>query len=189
MGLLNALLGTNDDPFTVSTDPALEPTPFPGVDAPVITLMLLIQLDYDKIQGYRHHDLLMQYTYLIEERLEDADIRVNRYEWDTTPPADQHDEYVHSEQFLADLHDGFRTHSESKPVVHATDTATYGGDPLRLYRPSGYTDLYIEEYFDNTLADRENVEALINEFTDELPGPASNNHQYVIEELRELGVA
>lgn len=182
MGILSKITGIGrTDPFTVTTTPNIEPTNGPGLDAPALILHLITQLDYDTRQGYRHHDLLAQYTYLLEQRLEDNGITVNGYtDWSNAPRDDQHEHFVYSEQFYADLYDGF-PHNTTHPAIRTKRDATRGGDPLLLYSPNGYTDLYIDEYYSHCDTDRETVEQIINTFIDELPGPASNNMTYLQE--------
>lgn len=181
MNLLSKITGLGrTDPFTTNKNPDIEPSNGPRLDAPVLILQLLTQLEYDTRQGYRHHDMLAQYTYIIQQRLEEHSIEVNGYTWSHLPREDQHDHFVHSEQFYADLYDGLP--NTTKPAVRTSDDTTYGGDPLRFYSVNGHTDLYINEYYENTTADREEVEAIVTEFVSELPGPVSNNMTYILDE-------
>lgn len=163
MSLISKLLGTNK-----TLEPAIKPTAGPTLDAPVIPLLILANFGYSNARGHHNMFRFQLYTYLVEERLEQHDIPVNRYEWTShVYPYLGDREYPMSKQFHVDVKHGFPNNSPSKPVFETSHARTFGGLQRTYRRPSGYTDLYIAEYFNHTTVSLETVEKHVNDVLDE----------------------
>lgn len=163
MGLISKLLGTNNE-----IKPDITPTHSDALDAQAIPLLLLANFGYNDVRGRHNLFWFRLYTYLVEERLEQHDIPVNRYEWTSRSyPSLGNREYPMSEQFHADVKRGFPNNSRTKPVFETSQSTTFGGKTRTYRRPSGYTDLYIEKYFDYTTVSIETVETHVNAVLDE----------------------
>lgn len=174
MSIIDTIIDTitTRSAFTADTTPDIKATHDPGLDTQVIPLMLLTALDYDTRHGFRHHQLLALHTFVIEERLADRGITLNRYDW--TPTSTWRGRIPQSEQFYADLYDGFTSVSDTEPPVRTRDTTTFDGDPVRFYTVTGYTDLYIQQYFDHATVAYDVVEDVVRDHVDTFDIPASN---------------
>lgn len=168
MGLLGQLIPVRNDSFTVNTEPDIRETTSPALDTQAIPLMLLVMMDYDKQRGYRHHQILKLHTFIIEETLERKGVELNRYDWE--PAKTSYGPLPYSDQFYADLYDGFTSLPDSKPCVRTRDTKTFGGDPVRYYTVTGYTDLYIQKYFNHANVSYEMVERVVRDQINETSG-------------------
>lgn len=163
---------SSTDPFKTGGTPQIKATRSSSLNTAVIPLFLLNALDYEPRKGYPHHKVLMVMTYFVEERLEEQDVPLNRYDW-TAREYQPIGKIPYSRQFLTDLHDGLAEVSDSKPVLLSSDSKTYDGSPRRYYTVTGYTDLYIQKYFKHTAVELSTVEDTVNELVDELPEPSN----------------
>jgi len=162
----------------------IQPTRNDAVDGPVLVLLLLTALGSDS-DGYSNMFWIGQYLFQVEEELVERDIPVNRYTWETVEYYEGAGKYPRS-QGLHDHLDLLVSANEEEPVLYRGGNLKVNGDRKTAYRPTGYTDLYIQKFGDNTVAEASDVEAVIRDVLDEY-GPMGffDYHDELVEQYPE----